>query len=98
MVTVTNTSLNVHSYQYLPKRPPGIGGELVGAIGRLEVDCREADDGRWTISVDEANDAIARAEHVVQVVEQVVPVAPIQIARKPGLAGAASGRARGAAV
>jgi uncharacterized protein (UPF0332 family) len=59
-------------FSELADATPAIGGELGGALGQLETGCREADDGERTISVDVANDAITRAEHIVEVVEKAI--------------------------
>jgi uncharacterized protein (UPF0332 family) len=54
------------------KGTPRIGGEVGRTLSQLETGRTDADYGGSTISVDEASDAIAKAEHVVDVVEQAI--------------------------
>jgi uncharacterized protein len=51
---------------------PGIGGEVGRALSQLETGRTDADYGGSRISADEANDAIAKAEHIVDVVERTI--------------------------
>jgi uncharacterized protein (UPF0332 family) len=43
-------------------------------LSQLETERTEADYGRPTISTDEAREAIAKAEHIVEVIERALAV------------------------
>jgi len=51
---------------------PGFGGEVGRALSQLETGRTDADYGDPAITVDEANDAITKAEHIVDVVERAI--------------------------
>jgi uncharacterized protein (UPF0332 family) len=51
---------------------PGLGGEVGRALSQLETGRTDADCGEPAVGVDEANDAIGKAEHIVDVVERAV--------------------------
>jgi uncharacterized protein len=67
----THTGLRTRFSEFA-KETLGIGGEVGRALSQLETGRTDADYGGSTISVDEANDAIAKAEHIVYVVEQAI--------------------------
>lgn len=51
---------------------PEIGGAVGRALSQLETGRTDADYGEPEISVDEAKDEIAKAEHIVEVVERAI--------------------------
>ncbi|MBV9941833.1 MAG: HEPN domain-containing protein [Solirubrobacterales bacterium] len=51
---------------------PGIGGEVGRALSQLETARTDADYGDPAMSADEANDAIAKAMQIVEVIERVI--------------------------
>jgi uncharacterized protein len=51
---------------------PAIGGEVGRALSQLETGRTDADYAEPAISVDEANDAITKAEHIVEVVARAI--------------------------
>jgi uncharacterized protein (UPF0332 family) len=51
---------------------PAIGGDVGRALSQVEIGRLDADNGEPTIGVDQANDAIAKAEHVVAVVKRAI--------------------------
>jgi uncharacterized protein (UPF0332 family) len=53
-------------------KAPDIGADVGRALSQLETGRTEADYGRPTISADEAREAIAKAEHIVEVIERAL--------------------------
>lgn len=59
-------------FSVFARATPGIGGEVGRALSQLETGRTDADYGEPAIGVDEANDAITKAEHIVDVVERAM--------------------------
>jgi hypothetical protein len=56
----------------LARSNPAIGPEVGRALSQLGTDRAEADYDQPTITVEEANDAIAKAQRVVDVIERAM--------------------------
>ncbi len=56
----------------LARSTPSIGPEVGRALSQLGTDRAEADYDEPTITIEEANDAIAKAERVVEVIERAI--------------------------
>lgn len=53
-------------------KTPDLGADVGRALSQLETGRTEADYGQPTVSADEAREAIAKAEHVVEVIERAL--------------------------
>lgn len=56
----------------LARSTPSLGPEVGRALSQLGTDRAQADYDEPTTTVEDANDAIAKAEHVVEVIEQAI--------------------------
>lgn len=59
-------------FSELAHTAPDVGADVGRALSQLESGRTEADYGNPTISADEAGEAIAKAEHVVDVIERAL--------------------------
>jgi uncharacterized protein len=59
-------------FSELARSTPAIGAEVGRELSQLETARTDADYGEPSITREEANDAIAKAEHIVEVIEHVL--------------------------